>query len=75
MTDKQKQAIKILNQLRWDNVINENNYFLLLEFVVEQRVESITPALYPWTKLTESPQPLDPIRYNIETILTKEDKQ
>ena len=69
MTEKQKQAIKILNQLRWDNVINENDYFLLLEFIVGQHAESTSthpwstdPALYPWTrKLTEEHQPLDPV--------------
>lgn len=67
MTDKQKQAIKILNQLRWDNVINENDYFLLLEFIVEQHVESTIypwttdPASYHWIRLTESHQPLEPI--------------
>lgn len=69
MTEKQKQAIKILNQLRWDNVINENDYFLLLEFIVGQHAESTSihpwetdPALYPWTRrLIEDPQPLDPV--------------
>ena len=91
MTEKQKQAIKILNQLRWDNVINENDYFLLLEFIIEQHSTTTypwttDPALYPWTRrLTEDYQPFDPIyerngrvtcdQRNIETILTGKEKQ
>lgn len=66
MTEKQKQAIKILNQLRWDNVINENDYFLLLEFIVGDRTEFTATdpwtTIYPWTRrLTEESQPLDPV--------------
>ena len=82
MIEKQKQAIKILNQLRCNDVINENDYFLLLEFIVEQHSESTT---YPWTRrLTEDPQPLDPIygkfgitcsQSNIKTTLTEKEEQ
>lgn len=85
MTEKQKQAIKILNQLCCDNVINENDYFLLLEFIIEQHVESTTypwttdPTIYPWTRrLIEDPQPLDPIygKFGITCDpLTEKEKQ
>lgn len=62
MTEKQKQAIKTINLLRWDNVITEDDYFLLLEFIIGQAVcPTIDTTPYPWTRLTENPQPLDPI--------------
>lgn len=69
MTEKQKQAIRVLNKLLWNDSIKEDDYFLLLEFIVGQHVESTKthpwetdPALYPWTRrLTEDPQPIDPV--------------
>ena len=45
MTEKQKQAIKVLNNLMATGVINDEDFFVLLEFVVDKR-ESIT--VIPW---------------------------
>jgi|GEM_PF-5838814 hypothetical protein len=58
MTDKQKQAIRILNNLNercGDDVFNEEDYFLLMDFVVNE------PQLtyIPFTQTP--PQPIDPI--------------
>ena len=63
MTDKQKEAIKILNRLiTVEGTINENEYFALLEFVVDQKNTTCsiinpftcpdiqTPSYNPWTK-------------------------
>lgn len=49
MTDKQKQAILLLNNLK----LNDEEYFLLLEFIVEQPTQVWSPT---WTP----PQPLEP---------------
>ena len=80
MTEKQKQAIVLLNNLQRNNSIKDDDYFLLLEFVIEQHNEPTT--IYPWTRLTEVHQPLDPVygyfgkvtcnKNSIETALTNE---
>lgn len=49
MTDKQKQAILLLNNLK----LNDEEYFLLLEFIVEQPTQVWSPT---WTQ----PQPIEP---------------
>lgn len=57
MTNKQKQAITVLNGLLNNGKMNENEYFLLLDFVVEQPAQQVwNPA--PWT-ITNT-KPLDP---------------
>jgi hypothetical protein len=72
MTEKQKQAILILNRLHQQfkiSIFNDEDYFLLMDFVVGQHAESkpihpweTDPVLYPWTRrLTEDAQPLDPV--------------
>lgn len=65
MTEKQKQAIRILNNLNercGDNVFNEEDYFILLEFVVGE------PQLtyIPFTQTP--PQPIDPIYGNFGKV-------
>lgn len=58
MTEKQKQAIRILNNLNercGDNVFNEEDYFILLEFVVGE------PQLTYISFTQTPPQPIDPI--------------
>lgn len=49
MTDQQKDAIKILNRFK-DSMTNEE-YFMLMEFIVENKTETqyvpVLPA--PWT--------------------------
>ena len=59
MTDKQKQAVKLLNKLWNANgeimTLSEDEYFLLMDFVVNApQIEYI-----PFTQTP--PQPLDPI--------------
>jgi len=83
MTEKQKQAIEILNNLKWNTAIKEDDYFLLLEFVV---VGDNKPQITYIPFAPTDPQPLDPVygkfgkvtcgQYSIETTLTeKEEKQ
>lgn len=79
MIEKQKQAIKILNQLRWDNVINENDYFLLLEFIVGSNEPQVTTYV-PY--IQTDPQPLDPVYGKFgrvtcgqTTLMEKEEQQ
>lgn len=66
MTEKQKQAIIFINELKYDKkVLTIEEYFLLMEFIIGQHVESTyptDPSIYPWTRrLTEDSQPLDPV--------------
>ena len=66
MTEKQKQAIRILNQLCWDNVINENDYFLLLEFIVGDTRNEIKISEYPWN-MPKSPDMPITVMYGCST--------
>lgn len=66
MTEKQKQAIKILNELRWDTVINENDYFLLLEFIVSDTRNEVTISEYPWN-IPKSPNMPIAVMYGCST--------
>ena len=61
MTEKQKKAISVLNKIMQKDIVvdnerllNEEEYFLLLDFVVE----APTMTYIPWTTV---PQPLDPV--------------
>ena len=57
MTDKQKEAVKLLNEIRYageSRPLNDDEYFLLMDFVVnnEQQISGIpfqpnTPLTYP----------------------------
>ena len=42
MTDKQKNAILTLNRIREDKGITEDEYFNLLDFIIEEKKDSIT---------------------------------
>ena len=42
MNEKQKQTIAILNNLQRNNSIKEDDYFLLLEFIVGDNKPQIT---------------------------------
>ena len=58
MTERQKQAIALINELRYDKkVITIEEYFLLLEFIVGSNEPQI--SYIPFTQ-TE-PQPFDPV--------------
>ena len=68
MTDKQKDAIRILNRIKEPVVclgdemapaaIDDDEYFTLLEFVLEQKpeIQYVPQPTIPWT----APQPLQP---------------
>lgn len=66
-----------LNNLQRNTSIKENDYFLLLEFIVDDNKPQITYIPFAPT----DPQPLDPIygkfgkvtcdQYNVETTLTE----
>ena len=77
MTDKQKNAILFINELKYDRkAITFEEYFLLMEFIVGNNEPQIT--YIPFTQT--DPKPLDPIYRpiyrKVETILTrKEDGQ
>lgn len=43
MTEKQKKAIKVLNDLKLKSLINDNEYFMFLDFVVEQQQITYIP--------------------------------
>lgn len=51
MTEKQKEAIEILNDLRYKTLITKEEYFLLMEFVVTQPQISYIPY-YPSSMTT-----------------------
>lgn len=82
MTEKQKQAIAILNKLLWNTAIKEDDYFLLLEFVV---VGDNKPQITCLPFTPTDPQPLDHIygkfgkvscdQYDVETTLTETEEQ
>lgn len=56
MTDKQKNAILTLNRIRDDKGISEDEYFTLLEFVIEDKKESITYIPFqPYPSLPAQP--------------------
>ena len=42
LSDKHKEAIKVLTDLFVNNFINEDDYFLLLEFIVDGDEPQIT---------------------------------
>ena len=78
MTEKQKQAILFINELKYDRkAITVEDYFLLMEFIVGNNEPQIT--YIPFTQT--DPQPLDPLygkfgkvtcdQCNVGTILTK----
>lgn len=46
MNEKQRSSIKILNDLRYKSLIDENEYFLLLEFVVSEQKLTYIPYYY-----------------------------
>jgi hypothetical protein len=49
MTDKQKQAIMILNNLHQQLSINDDEYFLLLDFIIGHKEPIITlPSNHNW---------------------------
>lgn len=54
MTDKQKQAIWVLNEALQNKHLDEEEYMILLEFVVQPNqyvpypIEMLNPLAYPW---------------------------
>ena len=55
MTDKQKQAITILNRVCYSiEAISEEEYFTLLEFILGDKVKEIFPT-YPQKQDWETP--------------------
>ena len=53
MTEKQKEAIELINNLRndADKPISKDEYFLLLDFIIEQPQQQIQYIpYYPWNQ-------------------------
>ena len=54
MTDKQKQAILVLNEALQNKHLDEEEYMILLEFVVQPKqyvpypIEMSNPLAHPW---------------------------
>lgn len=57
LTDNQKKAIMVLMDLYTSDHINEEKYFLLMEFIVGDKEPQI--SYIPFTQT--DPQPLDPL--------------
>lgn len=57
MTEKRRKAINVLNGLR--EHLNEDDYFLLLDFIVEYNERT-----YPFNPCPTNPCPLDPFYRN-----------
>lgn len=63
MTDKQKEAIMLLNSIKatptvsGEAIMTDEQYFTLLEFIIEEKQVTFMPQpTIPWT----APQPLQP---------------
>lgn len=76
MTDKQKQAINVLNRVR--EKLTDDEYFMMMEFIIdEKQVTYIPQPTIPWTTPDIRPyyggtgDPLQP-PYRITCELTKE---
>ena len=57
MTDEQKQAIKVLNRVR--EKLTDDEYFMMMEFIVREPVTKIECApqpSIPWTTPEVRPQ-------------------
>ena len=64
MTERQKEAIRILNKIRQVSsscALSEDEYFLLLEFVVGNEPQMTYIPYQP----TITPQPLDPRSWEV----------
>ena len=57
MTKDQKQAVMVLMNLYNDDHIDEEQYFLLLDFIIRDTRNEITISEYPWNdnKLPDMP--------------------
>lgn len=53
MNEKQKQAIVILNRIKESNAISDEEYFTLMEFVVEDKTTQLQYIPYYETKWNE----------------------
>lgn len=81
MTDKQKEAVRVLNRIKehvitssdikmLDTVISDDEYFLLLEFILENETEIqyVPQPTIPWT----DPCPYVPPYYHYDWKTTCE---
>ena len=81
MTEQQRKAIEILNGIRDERngqglkIINDDDYFFLLSFIIDKPLEITVPAPYPVIQpLTWPVQPLTPYYQQYETTC-KVDKE
>lgn len=58
MTDKQKEAILLLNSIKAKSGMTDEEYFTLMDFIIEAKMEIqyVPQPTFPWT----APQPLQP---------------
>lgn len=52
MTEQQRKGIEILNKLRfntevWPSVVSEDDYYFLLDFIINKQLEISVPTPYP----------------------------
>ena len=82
MTEKQKQAILLINELKYDKkALTIEEYFRLMEFIVGNNEPQISYIPYTQT----DPQPLDPVygkfgrvtcdQYEVKDVLTNKEEQ
>ena len=51
MTDKQKEAISILNEVLRAKAVDDEEYFKLLDFIIEQPQQQVQYIpYYPWNQ-------------------------
>ena len=65
MTDKQKEAIKLINSLNLD----ENKYFLLLDFIMQKQQVEYVPY-YPTYPTYPTCPTIQPYYYDWKTVCT-----
>lgn len=69
MTEKQKEAVKLLNNLRYcGQSLTDDEYFLLMDFVLAEKKQQVTyiPYVQPSTPLQPYYTGTDPYRVTCE---------
>lgn len=76
MTEKQKEAVKLLNNLRYSSgqSLNDDEYFLLMDFVLAEKEPQITyiPFAQPDTPLQPYYTGTDPYRVTCGGVMQKQ---
>ena len=80
MTEQQRKAIEILNGIRDERnekglrIINDDDYYFLLSFIIDKPTEITVPAPYPVIQPWQT-QPLEPFYTRRFEITCKVDNE